>query len=42
MEPIVTHKQERELDARIAEKVMSDMVVWVDNKIGRASCRERV
>ena len=32
MEPIVTHKQERELDARIAEKVMSEKVIWVDNK----------
>jgi hypothetical protein len=32
MEPIVTHKQERELDARIAEKVMGNTVTWVDNK----------
>ena len=32
MEPIVTHKQERELDARIAEKVMNEKVIWVDNK----------
>lgn len=32
MEPIVTHKQERELDARIAEKVMNEKVIWADNK----------
>lgn len=32
MEPIITHKQERELDARIAEKVMQEKIHWVDNK----------
>jgi len=32
MEPIITHKQERELDARIAEKVMQEKVRWDDNK----------
>lgn len=32
MDTIVTHKQERELDARIAEKVMQEKVVWADNK----------
>jgi len=32
MEAIVTHKQERELDARIAEKVMGNTAIWVDNK----------
>ncbi len=32
MEAIVTHKQERELDARIAEKVMHEKVIWSDNK----------
>ena len=32
MDPIITHKQERELDARIAEKVMQEKVVWADNK----------
>lgn len=32
MEPIITHKQERELDARIAEKVMQEKVRWTDNK----------
>lgn len=32
MEPIITHKQERELDARIAEKVMQEKVFWVENK----------
>lgn len=32
MEAIITHKQERELDARIAEKVMQDKVLWVENK----------
>lgn len=32
MEPIITHKQERELDARIAEKVMQEKIHWADNK----------
>lgn len=32
MEAIITHKQERELDARIAEKVMQEKVLWVENK----------
>jgi hypothetical protein len=32
MEAIFTHKQERELDARVAEKVMQDKVLWVENK----------
>ena len=32
MEPIITHKQERELDARIAEKVMQEKILWADNK----------
>ena len=37
MEPIITHKQERELDARIAEKVMQEKVFWSDNKPYKAS-----
>ncbi len=32
MEAIITHKQERELDARVAEKVMQEKIVWEDNK----------
>lgn len=32
MEAIFTHKQERELDARVAEKVMQEKVIWVENK----------
>lgn len=32
MEPVITHKQERELDTRIAEKVMSEKVFWIENK----------
>lgn len=32
MEAIITHKQERELDARIAERVMNEKVFWVENK----------
>jgi hypothetical protein len=32
MEAIITHKQERELDARIGEKVMNEKVFWVENK----------
>ena len=37
MEPIITHKQERELDARIAEKVMQEKIIWSDNKPYKAS-----
>ncbi len=39
MEPVITHKQERELDARVAEKVMSEKVVWVEHKPFVASGR---
>ena len=40
MEPIITHKQERELDERIAEKVMQEKVIWDDNKPYVASNHE--
>lgn len=32
MELIITHRQERELDARVAEKVMRQKVVWTDQR----------
>ena len=32
MEAVITHKQERELDARVAEKVMHEKVLWIENK----------
>jgi hypothetical protein len=32
MESVITHKQERELDARVAEKVMSEKVIWIEHK----------
>jgi hypothetical protein len=37
MDPIITHKQERELDARIAEKVMQEKIIWADSKPYTAS-----
>lgn len=40
MDSIITHKQERELDARVAETVMQEKVVWQDNKPFIAHDRE--
>ncbi len=37
MEPIITHQQERALDARVAEKVMQETIIWADNKPYTAS-----
>ena len=31
MEASITHKQERELDARVAEKVMQERVIWEEH-----------
>lgn len=40
MEAIITHRQERELDARIAERVMQEKVFWIENKPFVASGKE--
>lgn len=40
MEAIFTHKQERELDASVADKVMQEKVLWVENKPFIAASKE--